>query len=65
MLSRASRWATRSNIAICNTTTKRVGGDGAAFVPGANAISYVPRVDWDGSWLCLNVNFSNQSVGIE
>jgi len=40
-------------------------GDGAAFVPGANAISYVPRVDWDGSWLCLNVNFSNQSVGVK
>jgi len=49
MLSRASRWASRSNITICNTTTKRVRGDGAAFVPGANAISYVPRVDWDGS----------------
>lgn len=43
-----SRWASRSNITICNTTTKRVRGDGAAFVPGANAISYVPRVDWDG-----------------
>jgi len=27
-----------------------VRGDGAAFVPGANAISSVPRVDWDGSW---------------
>jgi len=49
-LSCASRWASRSNITIRNSTTKRVRGDGAAFVPGANAISYVPRVDWDGSW---------------
>jgi len=65
MLSRASRWASRSNIAICNTTTKRVRGDGAAFVPGANAISYVPRVDWMEVGLCLNVNFFDQSVGIE
>jgi hypothetical protein len=40
----------RSNITICNTTTKRVRGDGAAFVPGANAISYVPRVDWARGW---------------